>query len=75
MYCCLQQVIGKINISINWRIKLTLFISGFVENVNAEVVARLVSAIGGSRKKTGDFIDFSVGLQLFVDVGDHIKSG
>jgi len=48
---------------------------GTVQRVEAESLGLKVIELGGGRKRQGDAIDFSVGLEMLVRVGDAIEAG
>ena len=51
------------------------FESGFVTRINTGRLGQSIVEMGGGRKKLGDQIDHSVGLQFLVKVGDRIENG
>jgi len=48
---------------------------GFVSAIDTEALGYLVIAMGGGRRKLGDAIDHSVGVELHVRVGDRLERG
>ena len=48
---------------------------GFLAAVDTEALGIAVIEMGGGRRKVGDQIDFSVGLQMLVRVGDAVRPG
>jgi len=48
---------------------------GVIEMIDARVVGELVRDIGGGRKKIGDEVDASVGIELMMSVGDRVERG
>ena len=49
--------------------------SGFVSRINAERLGLAVIEMGGGRKKLGDQIDHSSGIEFLVRIGDKIEKG
>jgi thymidine phosphorylase len=48
---------------------------GYVTAINTEQLGRAIIELGGGRKKLGDALDFSVGLEMLVRLGDAVKTG
>jgi len=48
---------------------------GYVTAIDTEALGYLVIAMGGGRRKLGDAIDHSVGVELHVRVGDRLERG
>ncbi len=49
--------------------------SGYISRINAERLGLAVIEMGGGRKKMGDQIDHSVGIEFLVRVGEQVKKG
>lgn len=49
--------------------------SGYVQDIDAMQVARVVCDMGGGRKMVGDSIDYQVGVKLAKNVGDKVSKG
>ncbi len=49
--------------------------SGYVSRVNAERLGLAVIEMGGGRKKLGDQLDHSTGIEFLVRIGDRIETG
>ena len=49
--------------------------SGYVSRVNAERLGLAVIEMGGGRKKLGDELDHSTGIEFLVRIGDKIEAG
>ena len=49
--------------------------SGFLSRVNAERLGLAVIEMGGGRKKLGDPIDHSTGIEFLLKIGDPIENG
>jgi thymidine phosphorylase len=49
--------------------------SGFLSRVNAERLGLAVIEMGGGRKKLGDQLDHSTGIEFLVRIGDRIDAG
>ncbi|MCY7348544.1 MAG: thymidine phosphorylase [Pyrinomonadaceae bacterium] len=49
--------------------------TGFVAEINASAIGECVSKIGGGRIKVSDKIDFAVGYECAVKLGDEVKLG
>lgn len=49
--------------------------SAYISQVAADDIARASLALGAGREKKGDPIDYAVGLEVFVKVGDSIREG
>lgn len=48
---------------------------GYVQDIDAMTVARVVCDMGGGRKMVGDTIDYQVGVQLGKNVGEKVSKG
>lgn len=48
---------------------------GYVEAVSAEAIGRVVLLLGGGRKQTNDGIDYAVGVDRLVKIGEHVDAG
>lgn len=48
---------------------------GFVQKVSAEAIGRVVLLLGGGRQKTTDAIDYAVGIDQLVKVGQQVDAG
>jgi pyrimidine-nucleoside phosphorylase len=48
--------------------------SGFVNAVDTEALGRVIIELGGGRKKLGDAIDHSTGLEMLVRLGDRVDA-
>ncbi|MGB7338165.1 MAG: pyrimidine-nucleoside phosphorylase [Phototrophicaceae bacterium] len=49
--------------------------SGYIATVTADEIARAALALGAGRAKKEDKIDFAVGVEILVNVGDTITAG
>ena len=49
--------------------------SGFVVAVDTEQLGRAIIEFGGGRKRLGDKLDLSVGLEMLVRLGDRVDAG
>ena len=49
--------------------------SGYISDIDAEIVARVAFNLGAGRAKTGDAIDMSAGVLLSVAHGDKVEKG
>ena len=49
--------------------------SGFLSRVNAERLGLAVIEMGGGRKKLGDSLDHSTGIEFLLKIGDPIENG
>jgi pyrimidine-nucleoside phosphorylase len=49
--------------------------AGFVAAMNTEQLGRVIIELGGGRKRLGDQLDLSIGLELLVRLGDEVQSG
>jgi pyrimidine-nucleoside phosphorylase len=49
--------------------------AGYVEIINAEQFGWAVIELGGGRRRQGDVIDYSVGLECLVKTGDRVDAG
>jgi len=49
--------------------------TGFVSRVNAERLGLAVIEMGGGRKKLGDPLDHSTGIEFLVNIGDKVDAG
>jgi thymidine phosphorylase len=48
---------------------------GIVSSIDTEALGLAIIALGGGRKKMGDPIDHSVGLEMLVRLGDRVSQG
>ncbi len=49
--------------------------SGYISRVNTERLGLAVIEMGGGRKKLGDALDHSTGIEFLVRIGDKIETG
>lgn len=49
--------------------------SGYVTAIHTETLGHVIIELGGGRKKLGDAIDHSTGLETLVRLGDRIEKG
>jgi pyrimidine-nucleoside phosphorylase len=49
--------------------------AGYVAAIVAEALGRVIIELGGGRKKLGDALDHSTGLEMLVRLGDRVDSG
>ena len=49
--------------------------SGYVGRINAERLGLAIIEMGGGRKKLGDVLDHSTGIEFLVRIGDKIEAG
>jgi thymidine phosphorylase len=49
--------------------------NGYLSRVNAERLGLAVIEMGGGRKKLGDRLDHSTGIEFLVRIGDKIETG
>jgi pyrimidine-nucleoside phosphorylase len=49
--------------------------TGFVTRIATDEVGRVIMDWGGGRRKLGDQIDYSVGLQIHAKLGDRVRAG
>ena len=56
-------------------VEITAESSGFVQDVDAEVVGRVVLQLGGGRRKSDDVIDPAAGIDSLVQQGELVESG
>jgi thymidine phosphorylase len=54
---------------------LTAKKSGMIKKMDAELIGRASVLLGGGRQKTGDTIDFAVGISGIKKVGERINKG
>jgi thymidine phosphorylase len=48
---------------------------GYVTLMDTEQLGMVIVDMGGGRKKVGDAVDHSVGLEMLVRVGDKVEQG
>ena len=48
--------------------------TGYVQRIDGEALGYAVIALGGGRRKLGQAIDHSVGLEILTRIGDRIES-
>jgi thymidine phosphorylase len=48
---------------------------GWIAKLDAEVFGLTAIGLGAGRKAKGDLVDPSVGIELFVEVGDQVEAG
>jgi pyrimidine-nucleoside phosphorylase len=49
--------------------------SGYVAEVDALAIGRIVLQLGGGRTKTDDTIDYAAGIEALVQQGDYVEKG
>ena len=49
--------------------------SGYLQSVNGRILGQAVIELGGGRKRKGDRLDFSVGLDRFIRIGQKVSRG
>ncbi|MEX2093275.1 MAG: thymidine phosphorylase [Pirellulales bacterium] len=49
--------------------------AGYVAAMDTEALGRMIIELGGGRKKLGDLLDLSTGLEMLVRLGDKIDAG
>jgi thymidine phosphorylase len=49
--------------------------SGFVTKMSTEALGMAVIDLGGGRRKMGDSVDHSVGIEMLVKIGDEVPAG
>jgi pyrimidine-nucleoside phosphorylase len=49
--------------------------AGYVTAINTEALGHVVIELGGGRKKLGDAIDHSTGLEMLVRLGEPVQAG
>lgn len=49
--------------------------SGYVADVDALAIGRIVLQLGGGRTKTDDTIDYAAGIEALVQQGDYVEKG
>ncbi|MEG1394229.1 MAG: thymidine phosphorylase [Clostridia bacterium] len=49
--------------------------NGYISEINALEIAKLVCELGGGRKKIDDKIDFAVGVKIEKYIGDKVEKG
>jgi pyrimidine-nucleoside phosphorylase len=49
--------------------------AGYVAAIDTEALGRVIIELGGGRKKLGDKLDFSVGLEMLTRLGDRVDAG
>jgi pyrimidine-nucleoside phosphorylase len=49
--------------------------AGYVAAMDTEALGRVIIELGGGRKKLGDVLDLSTGLEMLVRLGDKIDAG
>ena len=47
--------------------------AGYLVNVDTEAIGYTIIELGGGRKRLGDALDFSVGIEMLARVGDSIE--
>uniref|UniRef100_W5NJC2 Thymidine phosphorylase n=2 Tax=Lepisosteus oculatus TaxID=7918 RepID=W5NJC2_LEPOC len=57
------------------QIELVVETEGTVTEINAMILAEVVHTLGAGRTKAGDPVNHSVGAELLVSVGQHVKKG
>lgn len=57
------------------KTELKAFQSGYIAQVAADDIARAALALGAGREKKGDPIDYAVGIEALVKVGDPVSEG
>jgi len=49
--------------------------AGYIIAMDAEALGRVIIELGGGRKKLGDKLDLSVGLEMLARLGDQVAAG
>jgi len=49
--------------------------AGYVATIDTEALGRVIIELGGGRKKLGDSLDHSTGLEMLVRLGDQVDAG
>lgn len=49
--------------------------AGYVTAIDTEQLGRVIVELGGGRRKLGDVLDSSVGLEMLVRLGDKVEKG
>ena len=49
--------------------------TGYLQSVNGRILGQAVIELGGGRKRKGDRLDFSVGLDRFIRIGQKVSRG
>lgn len=49
--------------------------SGYVAEVNAELIGKACVVLGAGRSRVGDSIDHAVGITGIIKIGDHVEKG
>jgi Thymidine phosphorylase len=49
--------------------------AGYVAAIDTEQLGRVIIDLGGGRKKLGDVLDLSTGLEMLVRLGDAVEAG
>jgi pyrimidine-nucleoside phosphorylase len=49
--------------------------TGYVSRINSERLGLAVIEMGGGRKRLGDKLDHSTGIEFLVRLGDHVEAG
>ena len=49
--------------------------AGFVTAIDTEALGHVIIDLGGGRKKLGDALDHSTGLEMLVRLGDRVEAG
>ncbi len=57
------------------RHKIVAEDDGFIGSIDAEALGWIVIRMGGGRRKIGDTLDHSTGLQMMVKVGEWVERG
>ena len=50
-------------------------VAGYVHSMQAEQLGHAIIELGGGRKKMGDTLDHSTGLEILVQIGEKIEVG
>ena len=51
------------------------FLSGYLVEIDALECAHVCNSLGAGRSKAGDILDYGVGLEILLNVGNQIKEG
>jgi pyrimidine-nucleoside phosphorylase len=55
--------------------EVTSAMDGFIAAIETEQLGRVIVELGGGRKRLGDTLDLSVGLEMLVRLGDEVERG
>lgn len=74
-FSSVYETFKKFGINLYTVIKIDIFSLGFVTAIQSRACAECSLKLGAGRQAFTDPINYAVGLEVCVDIGDEIKEG